>query len=182
MQATYIEKHPDWGVIGVRTQQDEKHAESLIRKHLGEDYVILDTYETMKVPTTNGFDPNAGMKPADSTKTTSKEGYGWYIKYAKKNSPMAQLPPGGIGMSGVQPQPVSGFAGTQPVAATPRAGGLPEPDFSSIQQSESRQPAPVTRLDNSAGKPHFSPPQVTPQSGDPRQAPSGLPAYNPYEK
>jgi hypothetical protein len=119
--AQYVEKHPEWGIVGVKSQQDEKQAVEMIRKHVGEDYVILETYGPHQ-PRTNAFDPESGIaKPV----SPQKDGMGWYVKYAKKSAQQAQLPSG---------------MGGQPAGAT----GLPQPDMTNIQQAGFQKPAPVT--------------------------------------
>ncbi len=132
--AKYVEKHPDWGIVAVKSQKDEKEAHELIRKHIGEKYVIVDNYAAPS-KTPGGFDPKAGVQQASAKST---EGMGWYIKYAKSSLPNSQMQ--------------NNMAQTGKPVGTP--AGLPAPNMNDIQQTGFATPtpqiAPIVNMENTA--------------------------------
>lgn len=132
--AKYVEKHPDWGIVAVKSQKDEKDAHELIRNHIGEKYVIVDNYAAPS-KTPGGFDPKSGVQQA-SAKTS--DGMGWYIKYAKSSLPNSQMQ--------------NNMAQTGRPVGTP--AGLPAPNMNDIQQAGFQTPpqqgAPIVNMQNTA--------------------------------
>lgn len=117
---SYVEKHPDWGIVAVKSQADQEKAASMIRKHVGDDYVIVEQYDPRSKP----FDPQAGVSGL-STSTSNKD-MGWYVKYAKKVNLPAAATTSMVGMGNN--------------TRTAVAGGLPQPDMNGIRQAGFHQP------------------------------------------
>ena len=123
--AEYVQKNKDGGIIALKVGADESEAKKLMEKHLGSNYVIVETYDPkLRSPTGRDLMP-AGKIDAMMAKDDVK-----HISYRKL--PDSQF--GGSTPSGLPPAPKD--PGVVPVGqmakpTRPVAAGGPQSTFAS---------------------------------------------------
>ena len=116
-KAEYVQKNKDGGIIALKVGADEAEAKKLMEKHLGSNYVVVETYDP-KLRSPTGRD----LLPASKLDAMTTKDDVMHIAYRK----LSDAPSGGT-PSGLPPAPKE--TGVVPVSRTqqPKADGKQVP-------------------------------------------------------